>query len=108
MGTVGDALDSAITESFFATLECELLHRHRFRTQTEARVAVLNYLEGLSNPGGGSALAQLSPANYERSHQARTLQRSSDPSKPGQFQSCCAWMSSRVSRRWTARPRSCP
>jgi hypothetical protein len=34
--SVGDAYDNALCESFFATLECELLDRHRFRTQVEA------------------------------------------------------------------------
>src|SRR5512132_3007234 len=46
MGSVGDRVDNAVTESFFAALECELLHRHRFRTRTEARLAVFDYLEG--------------------------------------------------------------
>ena len=32
MGSVGDAYDNALCESFFATLECELLERHVFRT----------------------------------------------------------------------------
>jgi putative transposase len=72
MGSVGDAYDNAITESFFATLECELLDRHRFRTHTEARMAVFDYLEGFYNPRRRhSALGYLSPAGYERSHQAR-------------------------------------
>jgi len=38
MGSVGDAYDNAMCESFFATLECELLDRCRFKTQAEARV----------------------------------------------------------------------
>jgi hypothetical protein len=33
MGSVGDAYDNAMCESFFATLECELLDRRRFKTQ---------------------------------------------------------------------------
>ena len=71
MGTVGDAYDNAVTESFFATLEFELLDRHRFRTHTEARMAVFDYLEGFYNPRRRhSALGYLSPADYERSHQA--------------------------------------
>ncbi len=37
-GSVGDAYDNAMAESFFATLECELLARRRFPTQAEARV----------------------------------------------------------------------
>ena len=70
MGSVGDCFDNAMAESFFATLECELLDQHRFRTRTEARMAVFDYLEGFYNPRRRhSALGQLSPANYERSHQ---------------------------------------
>jgi putative transposase len=70
MGSVGDAYDNAMAESFLATLECELLHRHRFRTRTEARLAVFDYLEGFYNPHRRhSALGQLSPADYESSHQ---------------------------------------
>jgi putative transposase len=72
MGSVGDAYDNAMAESFFATLECELLARHRFATRTEARVAVFDYLEGFYNlRRRHSALGQLSPADYERSHQPR-------------------------------------
>jgi putative transposase len=72
MGSVGDAYDNAVTESFFASLECELLDRHRFRTHAEARMAVFDYLEGFYNPRRRhSALGYLSPADYERSHQAR-------------------------------------
>jgi putative transposase len=72
MGSVGDCYNNAITGSFFATLECELLHRRRFRTQTEARVAVFDYLEGFYNPRRRhSALGQLSPAEFERSHQTQ-------------------------------------
>jgi putative transposase len=46
MGSVGDAYDNALCESFFATLECELLDRRRFPTQAEARVAVFDFIEG--------------------------------------------------------------
>ena len=71
MGSVGDCFDNAVTESFFATLECELLDRHRFRTRTEARVAVFDYLEGFYNPRRRhSTLGYLSPTDYEQSHQA--------------------------------------
>ena len=37
MGSVGDAYDNAMCESFFATFECELLERRRFKTQSEAK-----------------------------------------------------------------------
>jgi hypothetical protein len=50
MGSVGDAHDNAMCESFFATLECELLGRRRFTSQAEARMAVFSYIEGWYNP----------------------------------------------------------
>ncbi len=66
-GTVGDAYDNAMAESFFATLECELLDRRRFRTQAEARVAIFRYIEGWYNPHRRhSALGLRSPITYER------------------------------------------
>jgi putative transposase len=71
MGSVGDAYDNAMCESFFATLECELLERTRFRTQAEARLAVFEYIEGWYNPHRRhSALDYRSPVNYERSQLA--------------------------------------
>jgi putative transposase len=67
MGSVGDAYDDALCESFFATLECELLDRHRFQSQGEARLAVFDFIEGWYNPHRRhSALGYLSPLNYER------------------------------------------
>ena len=50
MGSVGDAYDNAMAESFFATLECELLNRRRFKTQVEARHAIFRFIEGWYNP----------------------------------------------------------
>lgn len=67
MGSVGDCYDNALCESFFATLECELLDRRRFRTQTEAKRAVFEFIEGWYNTRRRhSALGQLSPAEFER------------------------------------------
>jgi len=69
MGSVGDAYDNALCEGFFATLECALLDRHRFRTQADARLAVFDFIEGWYNPRRRhSALEYLSPMMYERSH----------------------------------------
>jgi hypothetical protein len=50
MGSVGDAYDNAMAESFFATLECELLNRRRFKSQAEARIAVFEFIEDFYNP----------------------------------------------------------
>jgi putative transposase len=72
MGSVGDAYDNAMCESFFATLECELLDRRKFRTKAEARMAVFQFIEGWYNPGRRhSALGYMSPVNYERSVRER-------------------------------------
>ena len=69
MGTVGDAYDNAMAESFFATLECELIDRRNWPTKTEARLALFTYIEGWYNPRRRhSALGQTSPANFERKH----------------------------------------
>ena len=67
MGTVGDCYDNAMCESFFATLECELLDRTCFRTQSEARRAVFEFIEGWYNlKRRHSALGYISPAEFER------------------------------------------
>jgi transposase InsO family protein len=50
MGSVGDAYDNAMCESFFATLECELLERHRFTSKIEAKMACFSFIEGWYNP----------------------------------------------------------
>ncbi len=50
MGSVGDAYDNAMAESFFATLECELLDRSSFKTHADTRNAVFDYIEGFYNP----------------------------------------------------------
>jgi putative transposase len=72
MGSVGDAFDNAMCESFFATLECELLARRRFASQIEARTAAFSYIESWYNPLRlHSALGYRSPVNYEREHAQR-------------------------------------
>ena len=67
MGSVGDAYDNAMCESFFATLECELLDRRRFKTQAEARMALFEFIEGFYNRRRRhSSIGYLSPLDYER------------------------------------------
>ena len=64
MGSVGVCSDNAMAESFFATLECELLDYRRVRHPTEARVQVFWFIEGWYNPHRRhSAIGQLSPVN---------------------------------------------
>jgi putative transposase len=50
MGSVGDACDNAMCESFFATLECELIDRLRRRTPAEDETAVFEFIERFCNP----------------------------------------------------------
>ena len=83
MGSVGDAYDNAMCESFFATLECELLDRRRFKTQAEARVAVFEFIEGFYNPRRRhSSIGYLSPIDYERQHHAESSRSRTHASLP--------------------------
>jgi putative transposase len=67
VGSAGDAHDNAMAESFFATLETELLDRRHFQRRSEARLAIFEFIEGWYNPRCcHSALDCLSPINYER------------------------------------------
>jgi putative transposase len=69
IGSVGDAYDNAMAESFFATLEREVLNRRPFKSQAEARMAIFEWIEGWYNPHRRhSGLGYRSPVNYERSH----------------------------------------
>ena len=69
MGSVGDAYDNALCESFFATLVCELLDRHSLRSRGEAARAVFAFIEGWYNPHRRHpSISYLSPAMYEEEH----------------------------------------
>ena len=81
---VGDAYDNAIAESFFATLECELLDRQRFRTQVEARMTVFVWIEAWYNPQRRhSSIGYLSPNEFGRRHAAGQVSGGSAPAPPG-------------------------
>lgn len=70
MGSVGNACDNAMAESFFASLEREVFARRRFKSHAEARMALFEWIEGWHNPHRRhSALGYRSPVNYERTHQ---------------------------------------
>jgi len=72
MSSVGDCYDNSMAESFFATLECELIDRTRFRNHTQARLAVFQFIEGWYNPHRRhSALGYVSPINFERQYYAQ-------------------------------------
>ena len=67
MGSVGDCYDNALCESFFASLECELLDRRSFQTHAEARMAVFQYIEGWYNTHRRhSSIGYYAPIAFER------------------------------------------
>jgi putative transposase len=71
MGTIGDALDNAVAESFFATLECELLDRHVWATRAGLRTAVFDFIEVFYNrQRRHSTLDYLTPLDYEHQHRS--------------------------------------
>ena len=75
MGRVGSCYDNAMAESFFATLECELILGRPFNDIAEARFSVLDYIEDFYNPRRRhSALGYLSPVDYERKHISAPLE----------------------------------
>ena len=66
MGSVGDCFDNAMCESFFATLECELINRSTFRDHHQARQAIVDFIEGFYNTQRRhSSLGNLSPVQFE-------------------------------------------
>jgi putative transposase len=66
MGSVGDAYDNAMAESFFASLKCELVERYDYATRAAAELAIFKYIEGWYNPRRlHSALGYLSPDTFE-------------------------------------------
>ena len=90
MGTVGDAYDNAMAESFFATLECELIDRRVWETQTEARLAVFAWIEGWYNPRRlHSGLGYMSPINFERKHKTQKSPQSQPPSPQDGLPTAC-------------------
>ena len=69
MGSVGDCYDNALCESFFASLECELLDRRSFQTHAEARMAVFHYIEGWYNTHRRhSSIGYYAPIAFERKY----------------------------------------
>ena len=71
MGTVGDALDNAVAESFFATLECELLDRYDWPTRQALRTAVFDFIEVFYNrQRRHSTLDYLTPTDHEQQHRS--------------------------------------
>lgn len=79
MGSKGDAYDNAVKESFFASLEKDLLRRHSFRTRQEARTEVFDYIEIFYNRERlHSTLGYRSPEQYEHDHEQSNQQQQNE------------------------------
>lgn len=73
MGTIGDCFDNAMAESFFASLQTELLDRHHWISRRELAAAIFDYIEAFYNPRRRhSALGYLSPIEFENRSAALT------------------------------------
>jgi putative transposase len=69
MGTVGDAFDNAVIESFWARMQSELLDRQHWNTRLELANAIFEYLEIFHNRRRRhSALGWLTLIEYEKLH----------------------------------------
>jgi putative transposase len=69
MGSVGDALDNAMAESFFGTLQLELLDRRHWETRAQLASAIFEYIEAFYNPRRRhSSIGNLSPVEFETRH----------------------------------------
>jgi putative transposase len=75
MGSVGDCYDNALCESFFATLECELLARRSWPDTTVARLAIFDFIEGWYNTRRRhSSIGYVSPTAFEHAHVTLTVE----------------------------------
>jgi putative transposase len=71
MGTVGDALDNAVAESFFATLQAELLDRHEWTSKRQLAQAIFEWIEVFYNQQRRhSTLGMHAPVNYAKAAQS--------------------------------------
>ena len=69
MGSIGDAYDNSMAESFFGTLQLELLDRRRWQSRHELALAVFDYIEAFYNPSRRhSSIEDLSPVEFEARH----------------------------------------
>lgn len=74
MGSVADAFDNAVAESFFATLKCELLYTRPWPRREDARRAIFEFIEAWYNPRRRhSTLGFVSPAEYERRYAMQAM-----------------------------------
>jgi putative transposase len=106
MGSVGDAYDNAMAESFFASLECELIDRRVWRTFAQARMEIFTWIEAWYNPRRRhSGIGQMSPINFERAQQAK---RASQPAPADGLPKGCFAPVDKPPQAPTKGPSACP
>jgi putative transposase len=67
IGTVGDAYDNAVVESFWGSMQIELLNRKKWATRLELSLAMIDWIEGFYNQRRRhSSLGNISPVEFER------------------------------------------
>ncbi len=83
MGSVGDCFDNAMMESFFSSLEAEVLNRYRFATREQARTRLFSWIEGWYNSHRlHSAIDYLSPREFEQAFMIKNARPSAAPIPP--------------------------
>lgn len=76
-GSVGDAYDNAMAESFFSTVETEVIRGRPLESRSQARSEMFSFIEGWYNPRRRhSALGYKSPNQFE----AHALEAAAVPS----------------------------
>jgi len=82
MGSVGDCYDNAMCESFFATLECELIERETFGTKSEARLSIFKFIEGWYNSARFHSGLGYQSQRYEEEYHSQEDSQSEEPHSP--------------------------
>jgi putative transposase len=79
VGSVGDALDNALAESFVDTLKTELIADRVWRTRSQLELAIVEYLGWFNTARLHASLSDLPPAEFEALHAPRSLSEHAHP-----------------------------
>ena len=79
IGSVGDAYDNALAESFVDSFKTELIRDRVWRTQAQLELAVIGYVAWFNHDRLHEALGDIPPAEFEALHEGpRRLRRQQD------------------------------
>ena len=71
IGTVGDAYDNALAESFVDSFKTELIRDRAWKTRSQLELAIVEYVAWFNNERLHTSLNGLPPAEYEAVHTRR-------------------------------------